>query len=640
MKSKIFFSFLLLLLFAISSTFGQNYSSTNKKAIGLFQQAEELVRLRKFNEAIRALQASIDKDPNFVEAYYKLGGIYKLLGNSEDGKRYYYKAAEILPNDKRFYFGYFTAAEYYFSEGDYESAKKYFQMMLDLKPNDKKITEDATQLLAKAEFGIKAKQNPLPFKPVMMSPKINRFFIHGYPVLTADQQTLIYYKKDGLTPKDDEDIVVSNKIDGEWSDPYSISTNINTKFNEGAASLSGDGKVLVFTSCNRDDGFGSCDLYISYKNGEAWSEPVNLGAGINSPSWDSEPSISADGKTIYFSSLRRGGFGKEDIWYTRMNENGEWSPAKNLGKPINTPGREVAPFIHANGKSLYFSSTYHMGMGGLDIFSSELTDTTWSEPVNLGYPLNGPSNDATIFITCDSKKGFYTVYEKKDMRTSKAFLYEFEVPEQIQQKHKSTYAKGKVVDAVTKKPIGAKVELVDLKSGKVSQWVWSDSVNGDYLIVLTEGSEYALHVSKPGYMFKSVHFDFLNPQVFDALALDVYLDPVQTGAAVVLNNIFFASGSFALEEKSKTELDKISTFLKQNPKVNIEFGGHTDDIGADSDNLLLSTNRARAVFEYLVKSGVEGSRMKYKGYGETKPLVPNTSDENRQINRRIEFKIL
>ncbi|WP_028981009.1 OmpA family protein [Sporocytophaga myxococcoides] len=640
MKSKIFFSFIFLLFFSLSASFGQNYSSTNKKAIGLFQEAEELVRLRKFNEAIRALQASIDKDPNFVEAHYKLGGIFKLLGNSEEGKQHFYKAAAILPNDKRFYFGYFTAAEFYFNDGDYESAKRYFQMMLDLKPNDKKITDEATQLLAKVEFGIKAKQNPLPFKPVIMSSKINRFYIHGYPVLTADQQTIIYYKKNGLTHNDDEDIVVSDKVNGEWSDPYSISTNINTKFNEGAASLSGDGKVLVFTSCNRQDGFGSCDLYVSYKIGDAWSEPVNLGANINSPTWESEPTISADGKTIYFSSLRRGGFGKEDIWYTKMDENGEWSPAKNLGKPVNTSGREVAPFIHANGKSLYFSSSYHLGMGGLDIFSSELTDSTWSEPANLGYPLNGPSNDATIFITCDSKKGFYTVYEKKDMRVSKAFLYEFDVPEQIQEKHKSTYSKGKIFDAVTKNPLGAKIELVDLKTGKVTQWVKSDSINGGYLIVLTEGSEYALHVSKPGYMFKSVHFDFNNPKVFDALALDVYLDPVKTGAAVVLNNIFFPSGSFALEEKSKTELDKISVFLKQNPKVNIEFGGHTDDVGADKDNLTLSTNRAKSVFDYLVKSGVTATRMKFKGYGETKPIQPNTSEENRQINRRIEFKIL
>ncbi|MCR6640704.1 MAG: tetratricopeptide repeat protein [Sporocytophaga sp.] len=201
MKSKIFFSFLFLLFFSLSATFGQNYSSTNKKAISLFQEAEELVRLRKFNEAIRALEASIAKDPQFVEAHYKLGGILKLLGNTEEGKQHFYKAAAILPNDKRFYFGYYTAAEFYFNDGDYESAKKYFQMMLDLKPNDKKITEEATQLLAKVEFGIKAKQNPLPFKPVVMSPKINRFYIHGYPVLTADQQTIIYYKKDGLTQK-------------------------------------------------------------------------------------------------------------------------------------------------------------------------------------------------------------------------------------------------------------------------------------------------------------------------------------------------------------------------------------------------------------------------------------------------------
>jgi OOP family OmpA-OmpF porin len=184
------------------------------------------------------------------------------------------------------------------------------------------------------------------------------------------------------------------------------------------------------------------------------------------------------------------------------------------------------------------------------------------------------------------------------------------------------------------------VELVDLKTQKIVESVKSDSVNGDYLIVLTEGSEYALYVSKPGYLYKSIFFDYKDPQNFNPLSLDVYLDPIKAGKAVVLNNIFFATSSYALEDKSKTELDKIVNFLKLNSKVIIEFGGHTDDVGSDKDNLELSLKRAKSVYEYIINKGIPAARLKYKGYGETKPVVPNDSEEHRQLNRRIEFKIL
>jgi outer membrane protein OmpA-like peptidoglycan-associated protein len=249
-------------------------------------------------------------------------------------------------------------------------------------------------------------------------------------------------------------------------------------------------------------------------------------------------------------------------------------------------------------------------------------------------------NDASVFISADSRKGFYSVYERKDMRFNKALLYEFEVPKELQEQMLSTYAKGMVYDAETKQKLGAKVELVDLKTQLVVQSTKSDSLNGDYLMVLTEGSEYALYVSKPGYLFKSIFFDYKDRKNFNPLTLDVYLDPIKAGKSVVLNNIFFATGSYALEDKSKTELDKIVSFLNLNSKVNIEFGGHTDDVGSDKDNLELSLKRAKSVYDYILAKGIPAARLKYKGYGETKPVAPNDSDENRQLNRRIEFKIL
>lgn len=636
-RSSIIFFFLFILICTSASA---QYSTSNKKAIKLYQEAEYLMQARKnYDRVMALLEEALAKDPAFTEAHLKLASVYKLFGKNQQAIAHFEKAAELKPDSKEMAGVYYTLGEFSFNEGDYEKSQKYFEKVIPL-ATDKKALNNANTYLEKSRFGIEAKKKPLNFSPVMMSATINKFFIHAYPVLTADQETLIFTKRNGPSPEQDEDIYLSKKVNGKWSDPVSISDKINTEFNEGACTMSADGKVLVFTSCNRKDGIGSCDLYISKKEGDNWTVPVNMGAKVNSNVWDSEPSLSADGRKLFFSSERKGGFGMEDIWMSELGVDGEWTAAVNLGKEINTVGREVSPFMHANGTTLYFSSTHHPGLGGFDIFFSMFDGASWRTPKNLGYPINTQLNDASVFITPDNRKGFYSVYEKKDMKYNKALLYEFEVPKEITDEVMSTFAKGTVYDAETGKKIGAKIELIDLKSNKVIQAVNADAQNGDYLVVLAEGKEYALYAQKEGYLFKSIFFDYEDPENFDPLTLDIYLDPVKAGKSVVLNNIFFATNSFTLEDKSKTELDKIILFLKLNPKMTIELGAHTDDVGSDKDNLDLSLNRAKAVYNYITSKGIDPSKLKYKGYGETKPLVPNTSDSNRQLNRRIEFKVL
>ncbi len=619
----------------------QTLSTTNKKAIKLFQEADALFRQRQFDAGIKKLEEALEKDPGFVEAHLTLGATYKRFGENKNARTHFEKACELKPQSRDMAAAYLTLGEYLYLDGEYEKAKGWFERVLEVKPLRKDMTDMAASMLERAEFGIQATNNPITFMPRLMPPQINKFYIHAYPVLTADQSTLIYSRRVGPRVNDDEDIVISNNIDGKWSEPVSIAPNINTGFNEGACSVSGDGKILVFASCNREDGLGQCDLYISYNQGGIWTDPVNMGRNVNSPAWDSEPSISADGKTVYFSSRRPGGLGKEDLWVTRRDENGEWRPAVNLGAPVNTKGREVSPFIHADGKTLYFSSDELVGLGGFDIFFTEKDPNgTFSEPKNLGYPINTPANDASVFITADNSKGFYSIYEKKDNQTSRILLYEFEVPEEIKPEKVSTYSKGFVYDAESKKPIHARIDLIDLMTNAVIQSVDSDPVTGEYLLVLTEGSEYALNVDKSGYLFYSDFFDFKNPERFNPVKLDVYLQPMKKGKSVVLNNIFFNTNSYELEEKSRTELDKVVAFLQKNPEVRIEFGGHTDDVGADKDNLRLSLSRAEAVYQYIVSKGIDNGRLKYKGYGETKPVADNTTEEGRKRNRRIEFLIL
>jgi OOP family OmpA-OmpF porin len=638
---KTIISILIVCLFALAgSAYAQKLSSTNKRALQQYQLGDELVQLRKFEDAKQAFYNSIDKDPNFVEAYLRLGAIHKLFGDKEKARNAFKRAAELKPDYKPMAGAYYALADYSFGEGNYEEAQKYYNMVLKVRPDDNLMIQQSERGVKNCDFALEAKKNPLDFKPVRMPSILNNFHVQAYPILTADQNTMIYYVIRTAERNAKGDIMISKKVNGQWGHPVSISENINTPMDEGAPSMSADGRVLVFAACNRPDAVGGCDLYISYREGEEWSEPANMGRSINSSSWDSEPSISADGRTVYFSSDRPGGEGKMDLWYATLTENGAWSKAQNLGAPINTAGDEVAPFIHANGQTLYFSSNNHPGMGGYDIFYTKKKGNTWTAPKNIGYPINTADHEGTVFITADGKKGYYYVYDKKVTVNPPSVLYEFDIPAQLQETNKSTYAKGTVYDAVTKKKLSARVELVDMKTNQTIQQVGSDPITGEYMLVLTEGSQLLLAVSKENYLFYSAQFDYSSPSEFSPLALDVYLQPVKSGSSMVLKNIFFQTNSYTLEGESKSELDKVVAFMKNNTAVSIELSGHTDDVGSDAANQDLSQKRAKAVYDYLVEAGVEVARLRYKGYGKTKPIVPNTSDENRAQNRRIEFKVL
>jgi outer membrane protein OmpA-like peptidoglycan-associated protein len=396
----------------------------------------------------------------------------------------------------------------------------------------------------------------------------------------------------------------------------------------------------VFTSCQGRENFGSCDLFVTYKTGNEWTMPINLGGKINSIAWESQPALSADGRTIYFVSDKRGGYGKRDIWMSELGEDGAWGQAVNLGPTVNTTDDDLSPFIHANGTTLFFSSRGHLGLGGYDLFYSEKENGKWSLAKNLGYPINTYDDQVSLFVTADGRRGYYSHEEKMGKKYLSSVLHEFEIPQQIAVQHKSDYLKGTVYDARTKQKLGAKIELFNLGTGKLDALMQSDRKTGEYLTVLTQGSSYALYINKEGYLFKSLYFDYDQKKETESVTLDIYLEPVKTGAKDILNNLFFATGEYTLEQKSKTELDKLIGFINENKNIRLEISGHTDDVGKDEDNKELSLKRARNVYDYLIKAGVPASRLTFAGYGETQFFVPNTSEKNRQLNRRIEFKVL
>ena len=358
-------------------------------------------------------------------------------------------------------------------------------------------------------------------------------------------------------------------------------------------------------------------------------------------------------------SDRPGGQGRRDVWRSNRDADGNWQKPVNLGAPVNTAFNEASPFIHANGQSLFFASEGHIGLGGYDLFVTDSVATAggsstnnflppvgWSIPENLGYPINTSEDQASLFVSANGARGYYSFEEQKEGVSQRSRLYVFDLPETLRDRIKPvSYLKGVVLDGKTKKPMTARIDLVDLKTNQIVSQIQTDSETGQYVAVLPGGGQYALYVSGPNHLFKSLSFDFTGKTgpgagSGTALSLDVLLEPVGATSHETLNNLFFESGRYDLADKSRTELDRLAAFLKTSPAVRIEIGGHTDDLGDAAANLALSKKRAQGVVDYLTKAGIDAGRVRAVGYGKTRPLLPNTSDENRRQNRRIEWKVL
>ncbi|WP_243651281.1 OmpA family protein [Hymenobacter gummosus] len=616
---------------------------TNTKAKNLWEKAQQQEKDREFGKAIETLSQLNQKFPSLGEPFLLKGKLHKAMGEMRPAYEAYRQGVEKMPFDPGRMNDYFTLGELALGFGEYQPALEAYQKFLKVAPKGQRYIPRAQQQVLNCEFALKAMQSPVGKAPERLGAPLNTFRFQYFPAVTADNRFLVYTAR--KTGESDEDIVVS-RIDkeGAFGEPQLISSAINSQFNEGAGTISGDGKTLVFASCDRPGAVGNCDLYISRRTGNSWSKPRNLGRNVNSVAWDSQPTLSADGRTLYFTSDRRGGQGLEDIYVTTLQADGTWSLARNLGAPVNTAGKDMAPFIHASGTTLYYVSDGMVGMGGLDVYRSILEKDKWAAPSNLGYPLNTFENEASLFISSDNRRGFCSRTRPAEAavpeRDRPVELFSFEVPAAIRSQEQSTYTQGRVFDAVTKKPLQADVQLYDLKTDELVQGVLSDPESGEYTVVLNEGHQYGMYAVADKYLMRSLNFDYSDKRSFDPLTLDIYLEPVRAGRAIVLNNLFFDSKQYALKPTSRTELNRLIKFMSQYPDVQVEISGHTDDVGTDDDNMVLSKNRAKSVYDYLTQHGVKAERLRFRGYGETKPLVANDSDEHRQQNRRIEFRIL
>ncbi len=623
------------------SAFSQLHSNS-KKAISNYNSALSNYRLMDYEGAKREVDAAIEKDSDFLEAYLLKSEIYTDIKDYSTAIESYKNVIRI---DENFFpSAYYNIGRLMVLRGNYKEAKKYLQKFLSMDVSVESLNRKAKRNLDICEFALKAMEIPVEFNPVNLGPQINSTNDEYWPSITADNQTLVITRLEPVsipgyksTGKKAENFYISYNENGSWSKAKDLGPPINTDRNEGAQSLSADGHFMYYTSCNRPDGFGRCDLYMSSKLRGTWSFPENLGKPVNSGAWEAQPSISSDGKTLYFVSNRAGGIGKLDIWKSIQQQNGTWGEPINLGEEINSPENEMSPFIHRDNQTLYFSSDGWIGMGGYDLFVSRFgKDSIWTEPKNLGYPINTWSDETGMVVNSEGDKAYYSSAVGD---TTGKDIFEFALYREIRPEPVS-YFKGKVYDSKSGKALSATFKLIDLDSKETTMQAFSDN-NGEFLVCLPTDKNYALNVSHVGYLFYSQNFALKGvTELSDPYLMDVPLHPIRVGEKEVLRNIFFEYDSYELLQESIVELDRLVEFLKTNGNLEIEIQGYTDNVGTPEYNQELSEKRAMSVYQYLISNSINKTRLSYIGFGETQAIADNESEEGRAMNRRIEFKVL
>ena len=429
----------------------------------------------------------------------------------------------------------------------------------------------------------------------------------------------------------DQDIYSVLASSGGWSSLTSAGTALNTSDPDGGTTVTPDGHWMIFAGCDRDGGLGDCDLYMAEYGGGAWRNVVNLGAGVNSEKWDSQPAISADGMTLYFVSNRPGGIGGTDIWMTQRTMGGAWSVPSNLGTTINTPNDEAAPYLAADGRTFYFSSDGHPGIGGMDMYVSKWQGGHWSAPENVGTPLNSELDDYFYAL----QLGTDNVYFASDRMGGNGGLDLYVgVPNPFPPNPVTTVI-GTVVDSKSSSPLGAKLTVTDLSTRQVVSTFQSDDVDGNYVVVLQAGKSYAVTAETPGYLFFSDRFDVPKDAPNNTVRKDIRMEKVSVRLLV-----FFDFDQAILKDESRVDLDRAVALMQEKSTMKVEVAGHTDNVGSRDYNRKLSQDRSNAVRDYLVSRGISGSRITARGYGMDAPLTTNDTEEGRAQNRRVEFRVI
>lgn len=484
------------------------------------------------------------------------------------------------------------------------------------------------------------------YKKVNLGADVNTKYDEVVPLISADGKTLYYsskYSQDNTGgTKDPDDIWFANaKNETEWEKRRNMGKPLNNNVANCIISITPDNNyALLMYTYNKDGSYKKDGFSTAYRTERGWSVPEDLEIkDFYNKANNVEACLSSDRKALLMTVQRDDSYGDRDIYVSFMRENGKWTAPKNLGKTVNTWASEMSPFLAADGVTLYYATSGKPGFGDTDIFLTRRLDDTWenwSEPQNLGPDVNTASWDGYYTIPASGK---YAYMVSSESGFGGGDIFRIEVPEAAKPKP-VVLIYGKVLNSKTKEPMGANINYSDLTTNKEIGIASSDPVTGNYKIVLPAGSAYSFLANKPSFISVSENFDVSKLDAYKEISRDLYLTPIEVGATVRLNNIFFDFGKSTLRKESYPELDRVLALMNENKKLVIEIGGHTDNVGADDANAKLSQSRADAVRTYLLEKGLGADRITAKGYGETTPQATNETDEGRQLNRRVEFKIL
>jgi outer membrane protein OmpA-like peptidoglycan-associated protein len=633
--------YLLSFLFAtlLITTSAQNNRKSKlfaAKAVELFEKAAILLRDGEPKKAIPLLQQSLQLDSSFLEASLTLAGAYGEIKDYQRAATQYEQA--FRQDNKNTSFYYLPYSINLAGLGKYEAALQALEVFASTPNLSERSKRSLDYRKGTYAFAMNyAKTHPNQqyfFNPMNLGDSVNTPRSEYLPCVTIEDSLIVFTRLvDGMREDFIESKITGNNQYSKWR---TIPGALNEEPKKGAITLSPDGEWLIFAADFSGRGLGSFDLYITYWTNEGWSEPVNLGDKINTEFWETTPSLSPDKRTLYFTSNRPGGIGGSDLYVSYMQPNGKWGPAENMGTVLNSAGDEMAPFIHADNQTLYFTSSGHPGYGGADLFiSRKQTDGSWSKPENLGYPINTIENDGSLAVAADGKTAYYSS-NRSDSRGG-LDLYTFELREDIRP-YKTLYVKGNVFDAKTKQPVPATVELIDNSLNKALMKIQTDG-SGAYFITLPIGKDYTFTVNRKGYLYYTEQYSLSGKAADSTYQKDIALQPVTLNSTFVFNNIQFATGSFQLLPISLVELDRLLLVLQENPTLKIQISGHTDNVGRPDDNLKLSDNRAKSVADYLISKGIAANRLSWKGFGATQPIADNTTETGRAKNRRTAFTI-
>jgi outer membrane protein OmpA-like peptidoglycan-associated protein/tetratricopeptide (TPR) repeat protein len=640
------FLFIVILLSGFSGANAQTIrvSDIKKKDQKKFARANEFSRFSQYAEAQDLLSELISKYPNFYEAIVLQSEAHFRSGELGLAADYMKRALDLKPEDK--HQNLFTLARIFQQMVKPDSAIHYYQAYLKTNPSNKKFRAKAEKEIKTLKFLQNAIANPVDISPIKLSPNINtEVYSEYWPSFSVDGRTMYFTR--GLNGQEDFYKSILNS-EGTWEKAEPVN-ELNTPQNEGAHAISADGKMIVFTGCNRRDGMGSCDLYYALKKQDKWTKPENFGKEINTPGWEGQPTLTADGRGIYFVSNRAGGLGGKDIWYSKQNAKGQWMPPKNLGIPINSSKDDGAPFLHFDGMHLYFMSHGHQGLGEGDIFVSTNHLGQWQEPINMGYPINTPDEEGALSISPDGRYGYFARGEKS-LSGITAFkkhdIYSFEIPLSLRPQP-VVLIEMQIFDKATNEKIPANIDVFVPGENTIRSSFMFAPEDKMQLVTLNTEQVYGIHVNADEYLFHSEQVMFDTSYARETHQMIVKLEKIpmpeldfKMSEPIVLQNVFFKTGSSKLDQKSFFELDRLVKLLTGQPNLKIEIRGHTDNVGSSELNQNLSTERAKSVYTYLVEQGIEPVRLSYIGFGMDLPVESNDTPEGRQENRRTEFLIL